>query len=140
MTLSLAESCTGGEIAARLTKIPGCSSYFKGGVVAYHTQSKIDLLEVPDDIILKYSVVSEQVAEIMAKQVKAKYNTDVGIATTGNAGPLKGESDVEIGTVWIAIVTDKGVINKKFVFGKHRERVIGKAVNKALELVYKELI
>ena len=140
MTLSLAESCTGGEIAARLTKIPGCSSYFKGGVVAYHTQSKIDLLEVPDDIILKYSVVSEQVAEIMAKQVKAKYNTDFGIATTGNAGPLKGDSDVEIGTVWIAIATDKGVVNKKFVFGKHRERVIGKAVNKALELVYKELI
>ena len=140
MTLSLAERCTGGEIAARLTKIPGCSSYFKGAVVAYHTQSKIDLLEVPDDIILKYSVVSEQVAEIMAKQVKAMYNTDFGIATTGNAGPLKRDSDVEIGTVWIAIATEKGVVNKKFVFGKHRERVIGKAVNKALELVYKELI
>ena len=76
----------------------------------------------------------------MAKQVKAKYNTDFGIATTGNAGPLRGDSDVEIGTVWIAIATDKGVVNKKFVFGKHRERVIGKAVNKALELIYKELI
>ena len=139
MTLSLAESCTGGEIAARLTKIPGSSAYFKGGIVAYHTQSKIDLLEVPNDIILKYSVVSKQVAEIMAKQVKAKYKTDIGIATTGNAGPLKGDSDVEIGTVWIAIATVKGVLKKKVMFGKHRERVIGKAVNKALEMVYREI-
>ena len=140
MSLSVAESCTGGEIAARLTKIPGSSSYFKGAFVAYHTKSKIDLLGVPNDIILKYSVVSKQVAEIMAKQVRAKFNADVGIATTGNAGPLKGDSDEEIGTVWIAIATCNSVIKKKFIFGKHRERVIGKAVNKALELVYKELI
>ena len=140
MSLSVAESCTGGEIAARLTKIPGSSGYFKGAFVAYHTQSKIDLLGVPNDIILKYSVVSKHVAEIMAKQARAKFNADVAIATTGNAGPLKGDSDQEIGTVWIAIATCNRVIKKKFIFGKHRERVIGKAVNKALELVYKELI
>ena len=139
-TLAVAESCTGGEIAARLTKIPGASAYFKGGAVVYHTQSKSEVLGVSEEIIRKYTVVSQEVAEAMAVQVRNKFGASVGLATTGNAGPSKGDSDAEVGTVWIAIATKDRVLSEQFLFGKHRQRVVGKAVNKALEMVYKELI
>src|SRR6056300_1104058 len=139
-TLAVAESCTGGEIAARLTKIPGASAYFKGGAVVYHTQSKSEVLGVSEALIQKHSVVSQQVAEAMAVQVRKKFGANVGLATTGNAGPSKGDSDAEVGTVWIAIATKDRVLSEQFLFGKHRQRVVGKAVNKALEMVYKELI
>lgn len=139
-TLSLAESCTGGEISARLAKVPGASKYFVGSIISYQTQSKSDLLSVPKNIIEKNSVVSKQVAEMMAQNVRKKFNSSLGVATTGNAGPSKGDSDAEIGTVWISISSDKRIISERFTFGKHRERVIGKAVNKALEMVYREII
>ena len=139
-TLAVAESCTGGEIAARLTKISGASAYFKGGAVVYHTQSKSEVLGVSKEIIRKHSVVSQEVAEAMAVQVRNKFGASVGLATTGNAGPSKGDSDAEVGTVWIAIATKDRVLSEQFLFGKHRQRVMGKAVNKALEMVYKELI
>ena len=139
-TLAVAESCTGGEIAARLTKIPGASAYFKGGAVVYHTQSKSEVLGVSEKIIRKHTVVSQEVAEAMAVQVRNKFGASVGLATTGNAGPSKGDSDAEVGTVWIAIATKDRVLSEQFLFGKHRQRVVGKAVNKALEMVYKEVI
>ena len=139
-TLAVAESCTGGEIAARLTKIPGASAYFKGGAVVYHTQSKSEVLGVSEEIIRKHTVVSQEVAEAMAVQVRNKFGASVGLATTGNAGPSKGDSDAEVGTVWIAIATKDRVLSEQFLFGKHRQRVVGKTVNKALEMVYKELI
>ena len=139
-TLSLAESCTGGEISARLAKVPGASKYFVGSIISYQTQSKSDLLSVPKNIIERNSVVSKQVAEMMAQNVRKKFNSSLGVATTGNAGPSKGDSDAEIGTVWIAISSNKRIISERFTFGKHRERVIGKAVNKALEMVYREII
>ena len=139
-TLAVAESCTGGEIAARLTKIPGASAYFKGGAVVYHTQSKSEVLGVSEEIIRKHTVVSQEVAEAMAVQVRNKFGTSVGLATTGNAGPSKGDSDAEVGTVWIAIATKDRVLSEQFLFGKHRQRVVGKAVNKALEMVYKEVL
>ena len=140
MSLSIAESCTGGQIAARLSNIPGASGYFKGGIVVYHSKSKSDVLQVANELIKKHTVVSQAVVEDMAKQVRKKFNASVGLATTGNAGPSKGDSDAEIGTVWIAIATENGVYSEKFLFGKHRERVVGKAVNKALEMVFRELI
>ena len=139
-TLAVAESCTGGEIAARLTKIPGASAYFKGGAVVYHTQSKSEVLGVSEEVIQKHTVVSQEVAEAMAVQVRNKFGASVGLATTGNAGPSKGDSDAEVGTVWIAIATKDRVLSEQFLFGKHRQRVVGKAVNKALEMVYKEVI
>ena len=139
-TLAVAESCTGGEIAARLTKIPGASAYFKGGAVVYHTQSKSEVLGVSEEVIQKHTVVSQEVAEAMAVQVRNKFGASVGLATTGNAGPSKGDSDAEVGTVWIAIATKERVLSEQFLFGKHRQRVVGKAVNKALEMVYKEVI
>jgi nicotinamide-nucleotide amidase len=140
LSLVTAESCTGGEIASRLTKIPGASNYFKGSLVAYHTQIKTDLLNVPQELIDTYSVVSQEVAEAMAFQARKKFNSDLAVATTGNAGPTKGDSDAEVGTVWIAIAKGNEVFSEKFLFGRHRERVVQKAVNKALELVFKQLM
>ena len=136
-TLAVAESCTGGEIAARLTKVPGASGFFKGGVVAYHTQSKVDLLKVDPQLIEKHQVVSEEVATAMALGVQAQYNTSYAVATTGNAGPKKGEADAPVGTVCMAFVTPQEVITHTFELGNHRERVIQKAVNKAFEILNK---
>ena len=139
LSLALAESCTGGEIAARITKIPGASNYFKGGAVVYHSQSKVDLLGVSASLIEEKGVVSVEVAEAMAIGAQQKYNTTHAIATTGNAGPSKGDAAVEVGTVCIAIAYPKGVYSEKFNFGINRERVIQKAVNKVFELLFKNL-
>ena len=140
LSLAIAESCTGGEIASRLTKIPGASGYFKGGLVVYQTNTKSNILDISETLIEKHSVVSKVVAELMALNVRKKFNSSIGISTTGNAGPSKGDSDAEVGTVWIAIATNERVYSEKFIFGKHRNRIIGKAVNKALELLFKQLI
>ncbi|SHJ54491.1 competence/damage-inducible protein A [Aquimarina spongiae] len=138
-SLSVAESCTGGRIAQLFTANAGASKYFKGGAVTYATQSKIDILGVSADIIQKYSVTSLQVAEEMAKTAKFKFKSEYAIATTGNAGPKKGDGDVEVGTVFIAIATPTTVFSKEYNFSNHRERTIGKTVNKSLELLLNEL-
>ncbi len=138
-TLSVAESCTGGRIAQLFTANAGASKYFKGGAVTYATQSKIDILGVSADVIREYSVTSLQVAEAMAKAVKSKFKSEYAIATTGNAGPTKGDGDVEVGTVFIAIATPTTVFSKEYNFSNHRERTIGKTVNKSLELLLNEL-
>ncbi|WP_298236870.1 competence/damage-inducible protein A [uncultured Algibacter sp.] len=138
-TLAIAESCTGGKLAQLFTAKAGASNYLKGGVVAYATQSKIDVLNVPEALIQEFSVVSAQVAEAMAQNVLKLYKSDFAIATTGNAGPTKGESNAEVGTVFIAIATKKGIFSEQFNFGNHREKVINKAVNKALEMLQKQI-
>jgi nicotinamide-nucleotide amidase len=138
-TVAVAESCTGGKVAERFTSHPGASNYFKGSVVSYATQSKIDVLGIPKDVVETYSVVSAQVAEAMAKHVLGLFNSDFAIATTGNAGPTKGDSDAEIGTVFIAIATKNSVHSEKFMLGNHRSKVINKAVNKAFEMLLKEI-
>lgn len=138
-TIAIAESCTGGNLVERFTANPGASKYLKGSLVTYATQSKIDILSVDKDVINQYSVVSGQVAEQMATSARKLYKADIAISTTGNAGPSKGDSDVEVGTVFIAIATEKGVESFEYMMGNHRERVIGKTVNKALELLKKEL-
>ncbi len=139
-TLAIAESCTGGNVAERFTQNAGASAYFNGGVVTYATESKIKVLGVSKDLIEKHSVVSAQVAEAMAKNVRELFNADYGVATTGNAGPSKGESDAEVGTVFIAIATKDRVISKSFMLGSARKRVIVKGVNKALEMLEKEIL
>ncbi|WP_397363271.1 competence/damage-inducible protein A [Olleya sp. R77988] len=138
-TLAIAESCTGGKLAEVFTKKAGASSFFRGAIISYATQTKIDVLEVPEDVIDTYSVVSAQVAKVMATNVRKKLKSDFAIATTGNAGPTKGDSDADVGTVFIAIATKKGVEAHQFNMGNHRERVINKTVNKALELLQKEI-
>ncbi|TYP70843.1 CinA family nicotinamide mononucleotide deamidase-related protein [Aquimarina intermedia] len=138
-TLALAESCTGGHIAQAITAHAGVSSFFKGGVVTYATISKTTLLGIPEDFIATYSVTSSEVAEAMAKAARQKFNADYAIATTGNAGPEKGDGDVAVGTVFIAMATPEKTYSQKFVFGNLRERTIGKAVSKAFEMLHSEL-
>jgi nicotinamide-nucleotide amidase len=138
-TLSTAESCTGGKIAASLTCIAGASNYFKGSVVSYATEAKMDVLRVSEDLIKEFSVVSAEVASAMALGVKELLKTDYAIATTGNAGPSKGDGDSEIGTVFIAIATPNDVIVKEYNFGQPREKVIDRAVIKSLEMLKEEI-
>ncbi|NHN25123.1 CinA family nicotinamide mononucleotide deamidase-related protein [Flavobacterium jejuense] len=140
VTLSLAESCTGGKMAEVITSISGASSYFKGSIVSYATEAKIKILGVDESLITNFSVVSEEVAKNMALQSQKLFHTDYAIATTGNAGPNKGDSDAKTGTVYIALATPKEVYCEQFNFGQPREKVIGRAVNKAFELLYKEIL
>ena len=139
-TLSTAESCTGGMIAQVLTSVSGASQYFKGAVVSYATEAKINVLGVSESLINDYSVVSKEVVSSMALNIKEMMKTDYAIATTGNAGPSKGDSDAEIGTVFIAIATPTDIFVEEFNFGQPREKVIDRAVFKSLELLQKEIL
>ena len=140
LTLSTAESFTGGKIAEKITSIPGASSYFKGSVVSYATEAKINVLKVPKELIEEYSVVSAEVATAMAKGARELMKTDFAIATTGNAGPTKGDSNAEVGTVFIAIEGAMLHFVQEFQMGSTRERVVEKSVNKAFELLQKEIL
>ena len=139
-TLSIVESCTGGKIAEMITAEPGISAFFKGSMVAYSTHIKTSVLGVDEKLIKKYSVVSSEVAGAMAIQSNKVFETDYAISTTGNAGPKKGDADDEVGTVYISIASPSRVFIEKFDFGQPRERVIGKATFKALELLQKEIL
>ena len=118
LTLSTAESFTGGRIAKRITSLPGASAYFKGTVVSYATETKIEVLQVDEQLIEKHSVVSAEVARAMAENVRRLIKSDYSIATTGNAGPTKGDSDAEIGTVFIAIASPDRTIVEEFIDGQ----------------------
>lgn len=139
-TIAVAESCTGGKIAQVITSVSGASAYFRGGVVSYATDTKISVLGVSKETINNYSVVSKEVAVEMALGVQKLMNSDYAIATTGNAGPTQGGSSAEIGTVCIALATPKNTIVEEFNFGQPREKVVDRAVNKALEMLYKEIL
>jgi nicotinamide-nucleotide amidase len=139
-TISTAESCTGGKIAQVLTSVSGASNYFKGSIVSYATEIKTSVLGLSEDLIKEYSVVSAEVAKQMAINVKEMMKTDYAIATTGNAGPSKGDSNAEIGTVFIALATPKEVIIEEFNFGQPREKVIDRTVMKSLEMLRKEIL
>ena len=140
LTIATAESCTGGKIASTLSAISGASKYFKGSVVSYATEVKNEVLEIPNALIEKNGVVSAEVAEAMVKSVQKIMASDFAIATTGNAGPTKGDEDAELGTVFIGIATPNEVFVEEFNFGQPREKVIDRAVSKALELIYKEIL
>jgi nicotinamide-nucleotide amidase len=139
-TLATAESCTGGKIAQVITSVPGASNYFKGSVVSYATETKISVLGISSELIKEHSVVSYEVAKEMALAVKRIMNTDYAIATTGNAGPSKGDGNSEIGTVFIAIATPNNLVVEEFNFGQPRVKVIDRAVNKAFEMLQKEIL
>ncbi|MCD2260037.1 competence/damage-inducible protein A [Psychroserpens luteolus] len=139
-TVATAESCTGGLIAERFTANPGASKYFKGSVVSYTKEIKVNMLNVSEALIDEYSVVSGAVAEAMAKNVRSLLHTDYAIATTGNAGPTKDDTAEDLGIVYIAIATKDDVYSEKFSFGNHRVKVINKAANKAFEMLQKEIL
>ncbi len=136
LTLSTAESCTGGRIAEMITSVPNCSQYFKGSLVAYYVETKTKVLGVRQDSIDNYGVVSKEVVEEMAKKANKLMNTNIAIATTGMAGPTSSEEHIMIGNIWIAIADNDFVVSKEFNFGNNREINIQKASDTALKMLY----
>ena len=135
VTVACAESCTGGNIAHLVTSVPGASSYFLGGVVAYSNEVKKNVLGVQAADLEKYGAVSEPVALQMAQGVRRITGAQWAVATTGVAGPDGGTPDKPVGTVWIAVAGEKGARAEKFIFSRTRERNIGRSSIKALQLL-----
>ncbi|MEA3487530.1 MAG: competence/damage-inducible protein A [Thermodesulfobacteriota bacterium] len=123
LTLSVAESCTGGLITDRLTDVPGSSVFLERGVVTYSNTSKVELLGVPASVIEKHGAVSKEVATLMAEGVKKFAGTNIGLATTGIAGPAGGTEEKPVGTVFIALSAGKGTTCRRFLFRWDRRRI-----------------
>lgn len=139
-TVSTAESCTGGNIAGRLTKISGSSDYFIGSVVSYSDEVKKVMLDVSADDIEKHGAVSREVVEQMAIGVKNKLKTDYSVATSGIAGPKGGTDKKPVGTIWVAVASPTEVVSKMFRFGDERSRNVERTVITALNLLRKQII
>ena len=139
-TLSTAESCTGGYIAHLITRIPGSSAYFKGSVVAYSNEVKMNELNVSEESLKRSGAVSETVVREMAAGIQQKFNTDYAIATSGIAGPDGGTKDKPVGTTWIAIATPKEILSSHYLMGDERERNIRKTALQALNLLRKAIL
>ncbi|MEO0553961.1 MAG: competence/damage-inducible protein A [Bacteroidota bacterium] len=135
LTLATAESCTGGYLAHMITSVPGSSAYFQGSVIPYHNDHKMNLLGVKQNTLEEFGAVSEQTVIEMANGVRKKFNTGIGVATSGIAGPDGGSEEKPVGTVWIAISTDKETIAKKLQLWKDREINIKAASIAVLNLI-----
>ena len=140
LTVSVAESCTGGNISRMITSVPGSSDYFTGSVIAYSNQIKIDELGVRKGNLELNGAVSEEVALQMAIGIRKKYNTDYGISTTGIAGPGGGTDEKPVGTVWIAVSSAHGEFSEKHNFAFTRTNNIRRASLAALNLLRKTVI
>ncbi len=134
-TIAVAESCTGGLLASRLTDISGSSEYVDRGVVCYSNRSKIDLAGVPEALIAEHGAVSEPVARAMAEGVRAQARTDVGIGVTGIAGPTGGTSEKPVGTVCVAVVAPAKDWVRTFQFVGDREQVKYQSAQAALNML-----
>lgn len=135
ITLATAESCTAGNLAAAITAIPGSSHYYKGGVVAYANQVKENLLHVDTHTIETCGVVSEETVCEMVKGAMDTLNTDYAIATSGVAGPGGGTPETPVGTIWIAVGSQKKIVTMKLEGDDGREQNIVKATCSALHLM-----
>lgn len=140
LRIAVAESCTGGLIANRITNISGSSTYFDRGVVTYSNRSKTELLGVRDSLLRKDGAVSRAVAEAMAVGVRKLAGTDIGLSTTGIAGPTGGTAEKPVGLLWIGYADAKGELAVKFQLGDGRLRFKERASQAALELVRRKLL
>ena len=138
-TLSVAESCTGGAIAAKFTAMAGASVYFNAGVVSYSNEAKRDILGVNMDDIVRYGAVSEAVAIQMAEGVRRAGQSDYAVSTTGIAGPTGGSAEKPVGTVWIGVATPKGSFAVLKNCGTDRSQIIDRATAYAIKLLYDNL-
>ncbi|GAB6136953.1 competence/damage-inducible protein A [Halanaerobaculum tunisiense] len=123
LTVAIAESCTGGLIGHRLTSVPGSSAYFKQGIISYSNQAKQDLLQVREETLQEFGAVSSQTAKEMAIRAREAAGTDLGLATTGIAGPGGGTSEKPVGLVYLALADSQGVTSYQFNFNGSRYRV-----------------
>lgn len=139
-TLALAESCTGGYISQLITTVPGCSSYYKGSMVAYSYEIKEEFLDVSKATLAAKGAVSEEVVLQMVTNAKSKFKTDYAVAVSGIAGPDGGTPDKPVGTVWIAIATPQKSFARRFQFGTNRLRNIEATALTALNMLRKELV
>ena len=140
LTISTAESCTGGALSTLFTENPGSSEYFKGGVVAYSNEVKINLLDIDEELILIHGAVSREVVEKMALHACKLMKTDLAVATSGIAGPGGGTPEKPVGTVWVAVACQGTVLSQLFNFGSDRERNITRTGQNALFMIRKLLI
>ena len=139
LKIATAESCTGGLIAHTFTNISGASDYFDRGIVSYSNSAKTQLLDVPEKLIKKYGAVSSPVAKAMADGIRKAADVDIGIATTGIAGPTGGTKDKPVGLVFIAISTKANNIVKKFQFKGNRTQNKHDTCKAALDMLYNEI-
>jgi len=134
-TLALAESCTGGLLAARLTDIPGSSVFLKAALVTYSNTTKTKLLKVPATLIKRHGAVSTAVAEKMAQNVRKLLKTDFGVAITGIAGPTGGSRAKPVGLTYIAVATHNELLSVKCIFKGSRKKIRGQAADTAMYLL-----
>lgn len=139
-TVATAESCTGGLISSAFVSIPGCSDWFKEGCVTYSAEAKIKRLGVKQETVNEYTVVSPQVALEMACGVRAFMDADIGLATTGYAGPGGGDDTNPVGTVYVGCVSACGKTAVRLSLDGDRNEIRQAAVCAALELLYEELL
>ena len=139
LTLATAESCTGGLISHTLTNIPGSSTFYLGGVIAYANDIKARFLGVRNDLIAKHGAVSEPVAKAMALGIQKKARADIGIAVTGIAGPTGGSKTKPVGLVFIAVSSLRKIEVKRFVFRGSRLSVKRQAAEAAMALIEETL-
>jgi nicotinamide-nucleotide amidase len=138
-TLSVAESCTGGLVAERLTSVSGSSRYFVGGAVVYSNALKTDFANVPTDLIDVYGAVSEQVSRALAEGIRQRCGTTMGLGITGVAGPTGGTAEKPVGLVFHALASESGTEVIKRTFPGDRARVRWFASQQALDMVRRKL-
>ena len=139
-TVAVAESCTGGLLANRITNVPGASAVFFAGYVCYANQAKMDMLDVDPQLIEKHGAVSEQVVRALAEHARARARSDYALATTGVAGPSGGSPEKPVGTVYISLAAPSETIAKKLFFPTDRETFKQIVTQTALELLRRKLV
>lgn len=140
LTIATAESCTGGLLSHKLTLVPGSSGYFPLGLVTYDNRWKVNLLNIPEETITTNGAVSPEVAEAMARGVRQRAGTDLGIGITGIAGPGGGTAEKPVGLVYIGLADDKRVTVKRYHFTGDRAANKENTARAALQLLYDYLV
>ncbi len=140
LTISVAESCTGGLVSHRLTNISGSSNYYKCGIISYSNQAKSVFLKVNNQLIEEKGAVSSEVAREMAVGIRESAHTDIGLGITGIAGPTGATPTKPVGLVYIALSSEAKQINQKFIFSGNREQIKWKASQAALDILRKYLM
>jgi nicotinamide-nucleotide amidase len=138
-TLAVAESCTGGLVANRITNVSGSSQYFERGIVTYSNAAKIQLLGVPEEILQQHGAVSEACAKAMAEGIRRVSRTTYGLSTTGIAGPAGGSEEKPVGLVWVGLATPRQVVAQKAIFAKDRLVNKERFGQMALHFLFREL-
>jgi PncC family amidohydrolase len=139
LTISVAESCTGGLISHRITNISGSSDYFEEGMVTYSNKSKMQLLDVPKLILESFGAVSAETAKAMAEGIRTISKSDLGLAVTGIAGPTGGTEQKPVGLVFIGLSSNISTQVAEFRFSGSREMVKEQASNEAMKMVIEHL-